>query len=221
MRRSITDEFTWFLAGPLSLPDRVVPPTPGYDYCEFRSEEFGVCWRGILRVGLEAYGMRVIDPYSSDLEEYYSLYGFREGCIKALDYCDGVIAALLPRHWISIPQREVNLSVVLDYWSYPFVAFSPEVCLTRNEKLTMTEVSRFESIIPTCLRIVKAMGKANEAGVGIPESVRGRRLTRKRHLGRDTREVKCVCGTLYRERKTNNLEEMLGCPNCGRKELHE
>jgi len=219
-----SSNFRWFLAGPLSIPERLAPRSVVERYPHLLDGQSSFHWRGVIKPELEKRGMEAIDPYSSDVVDYCLIYGLRDGYLEILKQCDGVVAVLMPYHWESIPDRESNLSVVIRYWRVPFIAYSPIVNLSDYECRTMTEVKRFVSIIPTCLRVAMAMNRVAEKGIAMPKKIEGQEPEEKEQHNENivmVRTITCgACGYTYQE-GVAQLSEIVGCPRCGRKLLEE
>lgn len=213
-------DFLWFLAGPLSISTRYATPAATRKYPLSVHRDYGFLWRYVLKHELAERGMGVVDPYSSDVADFFDLYGYAEGYELAISQCDGVAACLMPYHWEEIPHSEINLSIAVEVFKYPFVAYSPEVELTGNERKTMKEVKRFLSIIPACVRIRNAIAGAGRRGIFMPTT------TKDLHgEAPEVAMVQCpICGNAYRselvveEGRKRPKDE---CPKCGVKEIVE
>lgn len=213
-------DFLWFLAGPLSIPTRYAPEVVREKYPFAIDEDHGFLWRYVLKRELEERGMGIVDPYSSDVADFFALYGYSEGYRLAVHQCNGVVACLMPYHWDEIPRGEINLSIAIEYFKYPFVAYTPEMNLTDNERKTMKEVKRFLSVIPSCLRIKRAIDNAGRRGIVMP--------TTTRDLHREEPEmmlVQCpVCGNTYKSEVViaeGQRRPASECPKCGQQEITE
>lgn len=213
-------DFLWFLAGPLSLPTRYAPEVAREKHPFSIDEDHGFLWRYVLKREFAERGMGVVDPYSSDVADFFALYGYSEGYELAVKQCNGVVACLMPYHWDKIPRSEINLSVAIEHFKYPFVAFNPETNLTRNERRTIKEVKRFLSVIPTCVRIKSAIDSAARKGIVMPTT------TRDLHEREPERMlVQCpVCGNTYRSEvviEEGRRRPVCECPKCGQQEIIE
>lgn len=213
-------DFLWFLAGPLALPTRYAPQAVLEKYPLSVSESTGFLWRYVLEREFAERGMGVVDPFSSDVADFLNLYGCKEGYRAAIAQCSGVVACLMPYHWDEIPRSELNLSIAIETFKHPFVAFTPEVPLSARERKTMKEVKRFLSIIPACMRVQSAIRGATRKGIKMPTTTRD-----IRERVPEQAMVQCpVCGKSYRSEIVlveGRMKPKSECPSCGKKEITE
>lgn len=213
-------DFLWFLAGPLTIPVRYAPRVATEKYPRSIDDNLGFLWRYVLKCELALRGMGVVDPYSSDVADFVHLYGYSEGYQLAVSQCDGVVACLMPYHWEEIPRNEINLAVAIETFKYPFIAYTPEMNLTKRERETMKEVKRFLSIIPSCMRIKSAIDSVARKGIKMPTT------TRDLHAKvPETAMVQCpICGNTYKSElvfESGRKRPKDECPSCGKKEIVE
>lgn len=213
-------DFHWFLAGPIAIPCRVSNRIVDEEYSWCADDEVGLLWRAVVQREFAKREMGVVDPYSSKTEMLLDLFGEKDGYKVALSVCNGVVACLFPYHWEHIPRREAHLSIALDFFKVPFVAFSPDVELSERECSTMKEVKRFMSIIPTCTRIRNAMKNAHRKGIVMPTT------TKDLHVEVPTVVmVTCnVCGCAYRSEliiEAGSKRAKDSCPKCSQQLITE
>jgi len=141
--------FTWFLAGPIFVPSWIIPKAWREKYPEATYEkQKAFIWRLPIVRGLHEHGMGTIDPYSSDMEKYWYLYGKREGYLKMLEDVDGVIAVLRPKHFAAVREHEAHIGLVMEYWRRPFVLYAPEMAAQDVLMKRFTVAPTFGWIVP-------------------------------------------------------------------------
>jgi len=154
MKTSSKNEFfTWFLAGPIFVPARLVEQRLVDTYHDYNYPTDGFIWRAAVTKELERYGMRCVDPYSGEAMAWVKLYGESDGYRNLIesDEIDGIIAIVRPHNVEYI--KEKNLKIALEVKGKPVVMWPTDLYATEKMRCKYCIVNSLEWVILRCSMI--------------------------------------------------------------------